>query len=128
MENTVKMTQIDIYEKIKAIVGVTEDEDKDVIIEFCDKKIAQAVDKREKAQAKAAEKKAESDEMTDAIADILTNEGQTADQIAEVLVSQFADITKAKVVSRMGKLVNAGRAAKIKDGKNPMVYVLPETE
>ena len=125
MENTAKMTQIDIYEKIKEIVSASEDADVATIVEFCDKKIAQAIDKREKAQAKAAEKKAESDEMTDAIAEILTEDGKTAEDIAQALSARFEDITKAKVVSRMGKLVVAGRASKVKEGKNPMVYMLP---
>lgn len=125
MENTAKMTQIDIYEKIKEIVSASEDADVATIVEFCDKKIAQAIDKREKAQAKAAEKKAESDEMTDAIAEILTEDGQTAEDIAKALSERFEDITKAKVVSRMGKLIAAGRASKVKEGKNPMVYMLP---
>lgn len=127
MENTAKVTQIDIYEKIKEIVSGAEDDAEvvTIITEFCDKKIAQAIDKREKAQAKAAEKKAESDEMTDAIAEILTEDGKTAEDIAQALSQRFEDITKAKVVSRMGKLVAAGRASKVKEGKNPMVYMLP---
>ena len=125
MENTAKMTQIDIYEKIKEIVSASEDADVATIVEFCDKKIAQAIDKREKAQAKAAEKKAESDEMTEAIAEILTEDGKTAEDIAQALSTRFEDITKAKVSSRMGKRVAAGRAAKVKEGKSPMVYMLP---
>ena len=59
METTTKMTQIDIYERIKEIVSASEEADVSVIVEFCNKKIAQAIDKKEKAQAKAAEKKAE---------------------------------------------------------------------
>ena len=132
MENTAKMTQIDIYEKIKEIVSASEDADVATIVEFCDKKIAQAIDKREKAQAKAAEKKAESDEMTDAIAEILTEDGQTAEDIAQALLGRFEDITKAKVVARLTQLVNAGvvikEQIKTEDGRKVMSYKLFDAE
>lgn len=124
MENTTKMTQIDIYERIKEIVSASEEADVSVIVEFCDKKIAQAIDKKEKAQAKAAEKKAESDAMTDAIARALTAEPQTAEDILTKIIGSFEDATKAKVISRLGKLVKAGAAKREKVGKEPMTYTI----
>lgn len=124
MDNTVKMTQIDIYERIKEIVSASEETDASVIVEFCDKKIAQAIDKKEKAQAKAAEKKAESDAMTDAIAAVLTAEPQTAEDILAKIIGSFEDATKAKVISRLGKLVKADYAKREKVGKEPMTYTV----
>lgn len=72
-------------------------------IELLDNKAA-------KAKAKAAEKKAENDELTDAVAAVLTNEFQTiADITAQI---EGEDVTIHKVTNRLTRLVNAGVAKK----------------
>ena len=72
-------------------------------IELLDNKAA-------KAKAKAAEKKAETDELTDAVAAVLTDELTTiADITAKV---EGEDVTVDKVTSRLSKLVANGVARK----------------
>lgn len=122
MENTVKITKAQYFEMIKVAVAGTENEE--VIVEFCDAQIEQLAARAEKAKERAAAKRAESDAMTDAIAATLTEELQTTDEILAQIVDEYPDATKAKVVARMTKLVGAGKANKVKEGKEPMKYCL----
>lgn len=77
------------------------------VIAFCDKKIAQAAAKADKAKEKRAEKAAENDELIVKVQEALTDEFQTGQDIADAL-----DITKGKVVNRLSKLVADGVAVK----------------
>ena len=72
-------------------------------IELLDNKAA-------KAKAKAAEKKAANDELTDVVAAVLTDELTTiADITAQI---EGEDVTVHKVTNRLTRLVNAGVAKK----------------
>ena len=66
--------------------------------------------KAAKAKAKAAEKKAEGDELRDAVEAVLTDEFQTIADIAAQVEGE--DVTVAKVTYRLGALVKAGKAEK----------------
>ena len=73
-------------------------------IELLDNKAA-------KAKAKAAEKKAENDELTDAVAAVLTDELTTIADIT-AKVDGGEDVTIHKVTNRLSRLVAAGIAEK----------------
>lgn len=126
-----KRTKKENFEALREIVEglemeATEQED---MLEFIDKQI-ETLDKRAEAAVKRAEKKkAESDELTEAIFGMIGDEPITVDDI----VANFADeeVTRNKVTARLGKLVKAGRVVKdtVKvEGKRRMAYSLPGAE
>jgi hypothetical protein len=81
--------------------------------------------RREAARARAEKKKAE-DVLTDEIYALIGNTPKTADEIVVALGRE--DVTRNKVISRLGKLVKAGQVDKdfVKvDGKKRMAYFLP---
>ena len=75
---------------------------------------------------RAAEKKAEGDELRAAIKSVLTEDYQSADDILAQLEGE--DLSKAKIIARLTQLVNNGDAekaqAKAEDGKKFMTYRL----
>ena len=126
-----KRTKRENFEALREIVEglemeATEQED---MLAFIDKQI-ETLDKRAEAAVKRAEKKkAESDELTEAIFGMIGDEPITVDDI----VVNFADeeVTRNKVTARLGKLVKAGRVVKdtVKvEGKRRMAYSLPDAE
>lgn len=126
-----KRTKRENFEALREIVEglemeATEQED---MLAFIDKQI-ETLDKRAEAAVKRAEKKkAESDELTEAIFGMIGDEPVTVDDI----VANFADeeVTRNKVTARLGKLVKAGRVVKdtVKvEGKRRMAYSLPGAE
>jgi predicted nucleic acid-binding Zn-ribbon protein len=107
-----KITKRDYFTKIAEIIETAEvdAEDKENILAWIDAQVDQLDARARKAAERAAAKRAASDEMTEAIADVLTDEPQTVEDI----VAQLDDetYTKAKVIARLSKLIGAGRAAK----------------
>ena len=125
----VKMTKKDYFAQIKAIVAGADVEGKDELIAFVDKQVEMLDAKAAKAKERAANKKAEGDELREVIAAVLTDEFQTADEITAQVEGE--DITKAKVVARLTQLVNARIAVKeqIKvDSAKKMAYKLAAEE
>lgn len=124
MENTTKITKAMKFEMLKAILEVAEVEeaDKAMLVEFCDDQLNALAVKAAKAKEQAIQKKAESDALTSAIADVLTSEYQTVNEIM-VNFAEDEEITKAKIVSRLGKLVrdNVAEKESVKDGDNKKV-------
>ena len=121
----VKMTKKDYFVQIKAIVAGADVEGKDELIAFVDKQVEMLDAKAAKAKERAANKKAEGDELREVVASILTDELQTADEIAAQVDGE--DITKAKVVARLTQLVKAGVATKEQvkiDSAKRMAYKL----
>lgn len=109
----VKRTQRDYLVALRGMVeGVDTvgEVSADEILEFIDKKIAQADAKSVKAKEKAAEKKSAGDALRADVAALVTDEWQTGDQITEALGN--AEITKPMVVNRLGQLVKAGEVVK----------------
>ena len=84
--------------------------DEDAIVEFCDKEIAALDRKAGKAKETAARKRAEGDELTERVADVLSEDLTTIADITELIGDEA--VSKAKVQYRLNQLVKAGRAVK----------------
>lgn len=106
----VKVTRAQMFTEIKAVVEASDVAGKEEMIKFIDHQIELITDKAAKAKAKAATKKAEADEMEQAVAAVLTAELQTVDEIVAQVEGE--EVTRAKVIARLKKLANAGVAAK----------------
>lgn len=84
----------------------------DDILDYAHLTIDQINKKNEAAKKRAAEKRAEGDELRARIADVLTDDFQTISDIIAAVGDP--DLTPGKVSSRMGQLVRAGEAHKEK--------------
>ena len=122
-----KITKKQVFEAvIGAVQGMDKvgDLDTAVVVETLETAIAQIDAKAAKARERAAEKKAEGDALRAEIQALLTGEFQTADDITAQLDSE--DVTKAKVVARLSKLVEAQVAVKeqvkLEGGRKLMAY------
>ena len=110
---TVKVTKRERYESIKALVeavGAVEGIDTDGIVAFCDKEIATLDTRAEKAKERAAEKRAEGDELQAAVLAALTDEPASRQEITDRIEGE--DVTLAKVGYRLTALVKQGLAVK----------------
>ena len=125
MENK-KLTKKDYYGMLKDIVLTSGVDNKEELEAFIDRQIEIIDNKAEKAKERAAEKKAEGDELRAAIKSVLTEDYQSADDILAQLEGE--DLSKAKIIARLTQLVNNGDAekaqAKAEDGKKFMTYRL----
>lgn len=123
-----RITKRDNYEALKEIVEKSNVENAEMLVEFINKQIEMIDNKSAKAKEKAAEKRAEGDELRAVIKSVLTNEYQTVDAITAQIEGE--DITKAKVVARLTQLVNNGEAVKeqgkSEDNKKVMKYKLAD--
>ena len=123
-----RITKRDNYEALKEIVEKSNVENAEMLVEFINKQIEMIDNKSAKAKEKAAEKRAEGDELRAVIKSVLTNEYQTVDAITDQIEGE--DITKAKVVARLTQLVNNGEAVKeqgkSEDNKKVMTYKLAD--
>ena len=81
-------------------------------IEFCQDQIADLDKKAAKAKERAAAKKAESDELTDLVYSVLTDEYQTIADITVIVAETVSDVSASKVTARLTKLFNAGSIEK----------------
>lgn len=127
-----RVTKRDIYADIITMAREAERED---IVEFCEVQIEQLERKAEKAKERKASKAAAGDALKDAIAAVLTEDLQTAADITEKVMDAGDEVTRAKVVARLTKLVKEGVAGKMQvklDKKKVMAYALagaiPEME
>lgn len=110
MEKT-KITNKSRYAAIiNVLTGVPSDIETDELVNFCERQIDAIDRKSEKARARAAEQRKVSDELTERIAAMLTDEPQTLGELAAAIGDE--DITTSKVSARCSKLVKEGRAAK----------------
>lgn len=109
-----KITKKEYYAMLKDIVrGDSNSEmtnSQYELIKFIDKQIETIETKAEKAKEKAAEKKANGDELREVVQSVLTDEYQTIDSIVSQIEGE--DITKAKITARLTSLVKAGLATK----------------
>ena len=125
MENK-KLTKKNYYGMLKDIVLTSDVDNKEELEAFIDRQIEIIDNKAEKAKERAAEKKAEGDELRAAIKSVLTEDYQSADDILAQLEGE--DLSKAKIIARLTQLVNNGDAekaqAKAEDGKKFMTYRL----
>lgn len=115
-----KMTKRNVYEALinyanSGHMFYSDGEDEVVVTAealaaFAENEIALLDKKAVKAKERAATKRAEGDELTDAVRAVLTDELQTTGDIAVKIEGE--DVTVAKVSNRLTRLVNAGEAIK----------------
>ena len=121
-----KVTKRDYYEMLKEIVLNANVEGTTELVEFIDKQVSLIDSKAEKAKARNAEKKANGDELREAVQNVLTDEFQTIDAIVSQIEGE--EITKAKITARLTSLVKNGIAEKtdVKDdeGRKLKAYKL----
>ena len=125
-----KLTKREKFEMLKEIirgdVSVEMTAEQADLIDFIDAQIASIDTKAEKAKVRNAEKKANGDELRDAVQSVLTDELQTIDAILTQIEGE--DVTKAKVTARLTSLVKNGLAEKeeVKDeeGRKLKAYKL----
>ena len=128
MSEVKKVTKKENYEMLLQVVENSECEMKEELIDFITGQINSLDARAAKAKEKAAEKRAEGDELRAAVKSVLTEELQTAEEI----LAQFEDeeLTKAKIVARLTQLINNGEAVKeevkTEEGKKVMSYKLAE--
>jgi len=117
MANTNKATKKDVLSAIATVI--TEDFEVQVgdvtvtaedVNAYIEKTIDQLNAKNEKAKVRAAEKKADGDELRAKIEAILTDEYQTGDQITAAIGDK--EVTKAKVIARLTQLCKVDKARK----------------
>ena len=122
----VKVTKKDWYAQIRAVVEASDNEQKEGILGFIDHEVELLEAKAAKAAERAASKKADGDELRNAVQAVLTDELQTIDAITAQIDGE--DITKAKVTARLTQLVKAGVATKdmvkTKDSRKVAAYKL----
>ena len=94
------------FETADGVVAVSAEQ----FVEFAQKEIALLDNKAAKAKERAAAKRAEADELMEVVQSLLTDEFQTAADIAAQIEGE--DVSAAKVVARLGKLVAAEVAVK----------------
>ena len=123
-----KITKKDFFAAIRTMVEGVEtvgDIPADKVLEFIDTHVAQIDAKAAKAKERAGEKKAEGDEISKRILEVLTDDFQTGECITQ-LVSDIPEITKSKVVARLSNLVKQGKVEKeqikTEDRRKVMAY------
>ena len=108
MTNTDKLTDRKIYTAI--VEGTFDDLDTDTIVAWAEKKIAQLDHKAAKAKETAAKKKAEGDELTNAV---LAAVGEDFESIADIAARiEGEDVTVSKVAYRLNAAAKAGTLEK----------------
>lgn len=130
MAETKKVTKKEWYAEIRKIVEAADVENKDSALEFIDNQVKLLEAKAAKAQENAAKKKADGDNLREAVYNVLTTELQTIDQITEQVVIEGEDITRNKVTARLTQLVKADMAVKdtvkTDDGRKVTAYKVAE--
>lgn len=125
---TEKTTKKTYFEMLKDIVLASDSAEKDALIEFIDASIVQLDNKAAKAKERAAAKKIAGDDLRERIADVLTSEPKSLDDIVAELDEE--GLTRAKVTARMSQLVELGRAVKElgknAEGKKTTFYKIAE--
>lgn len=102
-----RITKAQKYELIESILETVDNDNAEMLIEFCVAERNALAKKSAKAKEKAAEKKSELDDLAHAVLNVITAEPQTRDAITDVV--EFDDeITVAKVGARLTKLVEQG--------------------
>lgn len=115
MEKTT-VTKREMYSAIRSAVKAQDvtfgDEiTREMVMEFCDKEIATLDTRAGKAKERAAKKKAQGDEMTEAVYAALSDE-EFKTLAAVVESTDFDEVTTGKVQYRLKVLVDSGRAVR----------------
>ena len=123
-----KITERDIYNGI--IDGTV---DRDVLVEFAEKKLAQLDHRNEKAKERSAAKREAGDALTERVYGLLGSEPKSREQVLDELIAagdvDKNELTLGKVGYKLSALVRDGRAIKgetsiaNEDGKNRRIVV-----
>ena len=108
-----KMTKREVLEMIKNYINGEVDLTDEMaaeIVNYVDTTIAQLENKAVKANERAKQRRAESDEIRAMVHGLLTNELQTVDEICAQVEDE--SITKSKVIPRLSQLAKDGLAVK----------------
>lgn len=106
-----KITKREMYEAIAEAMKSGQCKfDPDEVIKFCQNEITLLDKKAAKAKETAAKKRAEGDELTDAVRAALGDEFESIATITERI--QGEDVTVSKVTYRLTQLVKNGEAEK----------------
>lgn len=126
-----KMTKKEMYNGL--IATLTDNFEADEVQEYVDflQKEIDILDHRaEKEKERRAAKKAEGDDLKDAVKDAIGAEPITAAAIADALAEDFPEVTKAKVTYRATQLVKDGAIFKVQikneEGKKIVAYTTEE--
>ena len=107
-------------------------EDAQEYIEFLQGEIDLLDNRAAKEKERRAAKKAEGDDLRDAVKNAIGADPITAGEIAEALAEDFPEVTKAKVTYRATQLAKDGIIYKVQlkteDGKKVVAYTTEEPE
>lgn len=106
------MTTREFYDFANTVFATIEDERTPEAIAFIEKSIAALDAKNAKAKERAAEKRAESDAMTATIGAAIGEAPMTINDIVAAISGEYPDVTPAKVVARVKRLVDANEVVK----------------
>lgn len=121
-----KITKKEMYNGLIATLTENFGDEVQEYVEFLQGEIAALDARAEKEKARRAAKKAEGDDLKDAVAEAIEAEPKTAEAIAEELIDAFPELTKAKVTYRASQLVKDGAIFKVQvkteDGRKVVAY------
>ena len=107
MADVKKVTKKEMFTEIKAVLETVEGSEE--LVAFVEKQIEALDNEAAKAKERKAKKVAE-DTLKDTVASLLTDEFQTAEAIVDAIGDE--EVSKAKVVNRLSKLIADGVAVK----------------
>ena len=107
MADVKKVTKKEMFTEIKAVLETVEGSEE--LVAFVEKQIEALDNEAAKAKERKAMKAAE-DTLQDTVASLLTDEFKTAEAIVDAIGDE--EVSKAKVVNRLSKLIADGVAVK----------------
>ena len=107
MADVKKVTKKEMFTEIKAVLETVEGSEE--LVAFVEKQIEALNNEAAKAKERKAMKAAE-DTLKDTVASLLTDEFKTAEAIVDAIGDE--EVSKAKVVNRLSKLIADGVAVK----------------
>lgn len=107
MADVKKVTKKEMFTEIKAVLETVEGSEE--LVAFVEKQIEALNNEAAKAKERKAMKVAE-DTLKDTVASLLTDEFKTAEAIVDAIGDE--EVSKAKVVNRLSKLIADGVAVK----------------
>ena len=121
-----KVTKKEMYNGLIATLTENFGDEVKEYVDFLQGEIDALDARAEKEKARRAAKKAEGDDLKDAVAEAIEAEPKTAEAIAEELIDAFPELTKAKVTYRASQLVKDGTIFKVQikteDGRKVVAY------
>lgn len=121
-----KITKKDMYNGLIATLTENFGDEVKEYVDFLQGEIDALDNRAAKEKARRAAKKAEGDDLKDAVANAIGADPITAEDIAEGLADEFPEVTKAKVTYRASQLAKDGVIYKVQvkteDGRKVVAY------